>query len=66
MVNRMVMGQVIGNARLSLLRPGWTQYDLNAYQHLHLRDKIVKDHFVKTEGFRTMEDLRYAKRRYRR
>lgn len=56
----------IGNEGLSLLRPSWTQYDLHAYRHLRLRDKIIKDHFIVTRGFRTIEDLRYAKRGQRR
>ncbi len=56
----------IGNAGLSLLRPSWIQYDLHAYRHLHTVKGIVKDHFIVTRGFRTMEDLRYAKRGQRR
>lgn len=51
--------------RLSLLRPAWTQANLNAYRHLRLRDRIIENHFTKTHGFRTAEDLAYAKRRRR-
>ena len=51
--------------RLSLLRPAWIQYDLNAYRHLRLRDRTIENHFIKTGGFRTAEDLAYAKRRRR-
>lgn len=51
--------------RLSLMRPAWTSLDLDAYKHLRLRDKVVKNHFVGTHGFRTKEDYNYAKRRRR-
>ncbi len=51
------------NPRLSLMRPAWTSEDLYAYRHLHLRNRVLKDHFVATRGFRTMEDYNYAKRR---
>jgi len=52
----------IGNAGLSLLRPSWTQCDLHAYRHLHTVKGRSKNHFIRTHGFRTMEDLRYAKK----
>lgn len=50
------------NERLSLLRPAWTQDDLHAYRHLHLRDRVIENHFVKTQGFRTMADLADSRR----
>lgn len=49
--------------RLSLMRPAWTSEDLYAYRHLHLRDRMLKDHFVSTHGFRTKQDYDFAKRR---
>lgn len=51
------------NEGLSLLRPAWTQYDLYAYRHVHTIKGVAKDHFVRTHGFRTAEDLAYAKRK---
>lgn len=44
------------NEKSSLLRPAWTQDNLHAYRDLHTRDGVVKDHFVKTQGFRTKAD----------
>ena len=49
--------------QLSLMRPAWTSENLNAYRNLYLQKQIVKDHFVRTRGFRTVEDYNYARRR---
>lgn len=56
----------IPNNGLSLLRPAWRQYDLFAYRHLHLQSRTIENHFTGTHGFRTKEDLAYAKRGRRR
>ncbi len=48
---------------LSLLRPAWKQDSLSAFQDLDLRDRTIKNHFVKTHGFRTMEDYYNSLRR---
>ncbi|HDY88783.1 MAG TPA: hypothetical protein ENH82_11820 [bacterium] len=42
--------------KLLLLRPAWRQNNLSAFRDLDLRDRTIKNHFVKTHGFRTMED----------
>ena len=40
----------------SLNRPAWTQYDLHAYRHRHVRpredngDCMLRDYFVKSHG----------------
>ncbi|HDY88530.1 hypothetical protein LCGC14_0360350 [marine sediment metagenome] len=49
--------------KLSLLRPAWKQGSLSAFQDLDLRDRTIKNHFVKTHGFRTMEDYYNSLRR---
>ena len=39
----------VGNEKMSLDRPAWTQDDLNAYNHKHSKIKMV-NYFVKTKG----------------
>ena len=60
----------IGTERLSLDRPGWTSESktgmFHAYKHLHTIRGVAENHFVKTRGFRTMQDLADAKRENRR
>jgi len=58
------MNQSLENT-LSVHRPAWTHDDLQAYNHLHLpvhQDgetlSIRKNHFLRTEGFATMQDRR--------
>lgn len=43
---------------MTVLRPAWTQDDLNAYNHLHLSKVKVENHFIKTRGFASKRDLR--------
>jgi len=38
------------NEQLSLMRPGWTSDNLHACKNLHLREEVVHNYFVETEG----------------
>jgi len=55
----------IFNERLSLDRPSWTSDyktgGLYAFYHLHCQKGIVKNRFIRTHGFRTIEDYKGSK-----
>lgn len=49
-MKKLIQLQIQNNECLD--RPSWTQYDLNAYRHKHIRNRTIKDYYIKTKGFK--------------